>query len=49
MSTAIGNHGHHYSGAGPDPWTCAGCGETYAVPVMARDCEAKHERDQEEA
>jgi hypothetical protein len=26
-------------------WTCGYCGQRYVVTVLARDCEAKHERE----
>ena len=29
----------------PDPWVCGYCEKRYPIPVMARDCEARHEED----
>lgn len=26
-----------------DEWRCRACGQHYVVPVLARDCERKHE------
>ncbi len=28
-----------------DPWACAVCGQQWAIPSLARLCEAKHERE----
>lgn len=30
-----------------DRWTCSICGQTYPVPTLARDCEAKHQGGQQ--
>ena len=32
----------------PIEWQCAYCGDWKAVQVLARDCEAKHEREAKE-
>ena len=30
-----------------DQWTCGYCGSTYVVPSLARDCETRHENNEE--
>lgn len=29
-----------------DPWACRVCAARYVVPILARDCEHRHETDQ---
>lgn len=31
-----------------DPWKCGYCGKHYVVPQLARSCEEKHEKDEDE-
>jgi len=31
-----------------DPWRCRLCGIAYPVPSMARDCERRHETDDDQ-
>lgn len=31
-----------------DDWVCGYCGKFYVVPSLARDCERKHEQQEEE-
>jgi len=34
--------------ADPSLWLCQVCEKPYPVPVLARDCEKKHEREEQE-